>query len=219
MKNSELHELDKIFRRLKPIHFKRGEIIIRAGDAPPGIFYLKSGYVKVYSVSRSGEQLTLIIFKPGDIFPVSWAINNTKNEYFAETMTPAVLWRVGAEEFLDFISNKPKVLFELNRRIMERFLGLMRRMEYMVFGNAMDKVSSILLICAERFGEASRGKVIIDVGLTHNEIANLLGLSRETVSIEMKKLEKKGLISYRGRRIMINNEGRLRRESQPDFAK
>ncbi|MDP2632790.1 MAG: cyclic nucleotide-binding domain-containing protein, partial [Candidatus Curtissbacteria bacterium] len=87
MKNSELHELDKIFRKLKPIHFKRGEIIIRAGDAPPGIFYLKSGYVKVYSVSRSGEQLTLIIFKPGDIFPVSWAINSTKNEYFAETMT------------------------------------------------------------------------------------------------------------------------------------
>ncbi|MDP2632129.1 MAG: Crp/Fnr family transcriptional regulator, partial [Candidatus Curtissbacteria bacterium] len=179
----------------------------------------KSGYVKVYSVSRSGEQLTLIIFKPGDIFPVSWAINSTKNEYFAETMTPSVLWRTSVEEFLGFISNKPKVLFELNRRIMERFLGLMRRIEYMVFGNAMDKVSSILLICAERFGEASRGKVIIDVGLTHNEIANLVGMSRETVSIEMKKLEKKGLIVYRGRRIVINNERRLRKESQPDFAK
>lgn len=219
MKNSELHELDRIFRKFKPIHFKRGEIIIRAGDAPHGIFYLKSGYVKVYSVSRSGEQLTLIIFKPGDIFPVSWAINSTKNEYFVETMTPAVLWRAGVEEFLGLISNNPKVLFDLNRRMMERFLGLMKRMEYMVFGNAFDKVSSILLICAERFGEVSRGKAIIDVRLTHNEIANLVGMSRETVSIEMKKLEKKGLIGHRGRRIVINDERRLRKESQSDFAK
>lgn len=219
MKNSELHELDRIFRKFKPIHFKRGEIIIRAGDAPRGIFYLKNGYVKVYSVSRSGEQLTLIIFKPGDIFPVSWAINSTKNEYFVETMTPAVLWRAGVEEFLGLISNNPKVLFDLNRRMMERFLGLMKRMEYMVFGNAKDKVSSILLICAERFGEASRGKAIIDVRLTHNEIANLVGMSRETVSIEMKKLEKKGLIGHLGRRIVINDERRLRKESQSDFAK
>jgi len=217
VKKSGLHELDSIFSNLKPIHFKRGEIVIRAGDAPVGIFYLKSGYVKVYSVSRAGEQLTLIIFKPGDIFPVSWAINSAKSDYFVETMTPTVFWRTSAEEFLGQISDKPKVLLELNRRMMERFLGLMRRMEYMVFGNALNKVSSILLICAERFGDASKGKIIINVPLTHNEIANLVGMSRETVSIEMKKLEKKGLIGHQGRQIVINDERRLRKESQLDF--
>lgn len=208
-----LHELDLFFKKFRPLAYRRGEIIIRVGDPPPGIFYLKSGYVRVYSFSRSGEELTLIIFKPGDIFPVSWAINNAPSGYFVEAMTTAELWRVKREQFLEFVRDKPEILFELTRRMLVRFLGLMRRMEYLVFGNAYAKVASILVICAERFGEKRGRKIIIDVPLTHNDIANLIGVSRETVSIEMKKLERQGLLAYRGRLVEIKNPIKLRRES------
>ena len=208
-----LHDLDRFFEKFKSLHFKRGEIIIRADDEPQGIYYLKSGYVRVYSFSKNGEELTQIIFKPGDIFPVSWAINNIPSSYFVEAMTTASLFRVPREEFLRYVGDKPDILFELTRRMLVRFLGLMRRMEYLAFGNAYSKVASILLICAERFGEKRGNHVEIGVPMTHNDIANLVGMTRETVSIEMKKLEKKGLIAYRGRNLEIADLKKLRKES------
>lgn len=211
-----LHELDIFFSKFKPLHYKKGEVIFRAGDQPPGIFYLKAGYARVYSFSRSGEELSLILFKPGDIFPVSWAMNPAPIGYFAETMTTAELWRVSRNQFLEFVKDKPEILFELTRRMLERFLGLMKRMEHLVFGNARSKVASILLICAERFGKKIGGNIVIDVPLTHNDIATLVGMTRETVSIEMKKLELKNLIGYRGKRLIVKSRKGLMLESEID---
>lgn len=216
MEDILLHDLDLFFKKFKPLHFRRGDVIIRAGDQPQGIFCLKNGYVRVYSFSKNGEELTLIIFKPGDIFPVSWALHNMTSGYFVETMTVADLWRVPREQFLEFVHDKPDILFELNYRMLERFLGLMRRMEYLVFGNAHSKVASILLICAERFGEKAGRDIIIAVPLTHSDIASLVGVTRETASIEMKKIEKKGIIEYRGRHLVIKKMANLRQESLID---
>lgn len=155
----------------------------------------------------------MIIFKPGDIFPVSWAINKAVSGYFVESMTAAELWRIEREQFLEFVRNKPEILFELTRRMLERLLGLMRRMEHLVFGNAHSKVASILLICAERFGKKIGKDTVLDVPLTHNDIATLVGMTRETVSIEMKKMEKEGIIGYLRRMIIIKNMRRLKKES------
>lgn len=160
----------------------------------------------------------MIIFKPGDIFPVSWAIGDEPVSYFVEAMTVAELWRVPRDQFLEFVRDKPEILMDLTRRMLVRLLGLMRRMEYLVFGNANNKVASILLICAERFGRREGGKVTIEVPLTHSDIASLVGLTRETASIEMKKLEKSGLIGYRGRLVTILNSRGLRRQSMLDIA-
>lgn len=218
MKDQLLHKIDSFFAKYKSRNFKRGETILRAGDPPLGFFYLKRGYVRVYSISKNGEELTLIIFKAGDFFPIIWAINNTQNEYFVEAMTACTLVRVPREEFVSFVKSNPDVNFDLTRRTSVRLGGLMRRMEYLVFGNANNKVASILLICAERFGRQEGGKVVVEVPLTHSDIASLVGLTRETASIEMKKLENSGLIGYRGRLVTILNLKGLRRQSMLDIS-
>lgn len=210
------HSLDLFFAKFKLLRYKKGEVLFRAGEVPPGIFYLKSGYVKVYSFSKNGEELTLIIFQPGDIFPVTWAFNNIVSGYYVETMTEASLWKAPREEFLEYLSDKPQILIELTRRMLVRFLGLMRRMEYMVFGNAHSKIASIVLICAERFGQKAGNEVVIPIPLTHSDIASLVGLTRETASIELKKLEKKGLLYHRGKLITVKSMSTLRRESLSD---
>lgn len=147
---------------------------------------------------------------------MSWAINPTPIGYFVESMTAAELWRVPRELFLEFVRDKPEILFEVLKRMMERFLALMRRMEHLVFGNARSKVASILLICAERFGKKIGGNIVIDVPLTHNDIATLVGMTRETVSIEMKKLELKNMIGYRGKRLIVKSHRGLMLESEID---
>lgn len=213
MNAKSVEELGFFFSQFKKFNFKKREMILRVGDEPRGVMYLKRGYVRLYSISKEGEELTLIIYKPDDIFPIVWAINNTPNEYYFEAMTPSEIYRVPREKFLIFLKENPDVLFELTSKILSRFRGVLHRMEYLVFGNAYNKVASILLICAERFGGKEGSKIIIQVPLTHKDIANLLGVTRETTSLEIKKLARKGIIDYQGRLIMVKNPRALEKES------
>jgi len=216
VKDTFLHSLDLFFAKFKPLRYRKGEIILRAGEAPPGVLYLKRGFVRLYSISKQGEELTLIIFKPGDFFPIMWAINNMPNNYFLESMTFCEICRVPRAVFLAFIRDNPDVLYEMTKRIMIRFAGLLSRMEYLVFGNAYAKVASILAICAERFGRREKEGILVEVPLTHSDIATLVGVTRETASVEIKKIERKGLIAHKGRLLFVKNLRGLKRESLLD---
>lgn len=144
-----------------------------------------------------------------------WAIHAIPHEYYVEAISPTELRLAPRDEFIKFIKSNNDVLFELTSKILIRLGGLLRRMEYMVFGNAHNKVASIILICAERFGQKTiSGETIIGVSLTHKDIADLIGVVRETVSIEIKKLEKEGIIGYRGRHIFIKDPRRLKAKSK-----
>ena len=186
---------------------------MRPGDIPLGIYFLKKGYVRLYSIFESGEELTLIIFKSNDFFPVAWAINNDPNEYYLEAMTDAELYRAPKDDLLKFLSLSPEVFFEFTSRMLYRMSGVLKRMEYLVFGNAYQKVASMILICASRFGEKNGNKLTIQLSLTHKDIANLLGITRETVSLEIKKLKEKGVVVYRGRYIIVEDINKLQKES------
>jgi len=205
-------KFENFFSDFKKFFFKKGETILRADDEPKGVLYLKKGYVKLYSLSKDAQELTLIIFKAKNIFPLMWAINSTPNAYYLEAMTAVELYRAPREKFLNFIKNNSDVLFELTGRILTRFGEALNRMEYAIFGHARSKVASIILICAERFGIKHKKGIIIQVPLTHQDIASLIGVARETVSIEMEQLGGKGLIRRQGKYLVIKDIQKLKRE-------
>lgn len=206
-------KLEDFFSKYKLFRYQKGEAILRPGDTPQGVYLIKKGYVRLYSISENGEELTLIIFKPNDFFPLMWAINNTENTEYLEAMTSVEIWRSPKDKFLEFIKTNPDVFFELTSRILVRLGGLLERMQYLVFGSAYEKVASILLICVERFGKKEGKHTVIQVPLTHSDIARLIGVARETASIEMKKMERKRLIAYRGRLLIVKNKRRLEKEA------
>lgn len=185
-----------------------------AGEDIQGVYFLKKGFLRLYSVSSEGEEFTLIIFRPGDIFPVSWAIADIKSNYFLEALTRIEVWRAQKSKFVELASENPDVLLEILNKITVRLMSVLRRMEYLVFGDACNKVASILLILSERFGEKTKTGVEIKVPLTHKDIAALLGVARETVSLEMENLKEKGIIEYSRKIVSIKSPIRLKRESQ-----
>lgn len=213
MSNSVSERLREFFSKFKKYHYKKGEVILRGGDNPQGVYFIDKGYVRDYSISKDGEELTLIIFKPQDFFPMQWVFNNNPNSHYFDAMSAVELWRCPKEDFINFIEENPEIFFELTSHITLRLGGILQRMEYLAFGNAYEKVASILMICADRFGKKERGEIVIQLVLSHRDIANLLGLTRETTSIEIKKLERKGLIGYHGRLLVVKNKKGLECES------
>lgn len=210
MQKVAFEKLLDFFAQSKKLHYKKGEVILRSEDPPRGIFFIDKGYVREHSLSSAGKEFTLIIYKPEDFFPLNWALHKTPYTYYLEAITHVEAYCANRESFVQFIHENPDVLFELTSRIVTRLGGLMTRMEYLVFGTAFAKVASIIVICAERFGDREGKSIIIKFPFTHKVIANLIGISRETASIEVKKIERLGLIGYRGRHLVIKNLTKLK---------
>ena len=213
MQKDPQQKLEQFFSQFKRFYYKRNEVIIRPDDVPSGVFYLSRGYVKLYTLSESGQELSLIIFKPGDFFPMIWTFKDVIPCQYCETMTSVELYRTSKEKFKEFVQENPEVLWDVTGKILIRLLGLLERMEYMVFGNAHQKVASILAICAERFGVKKGREVIVKVPLTHRDIASLIGLTRETTSIELKKLQQLKIISKKEGLFSVTNIEKLKSEA------
>lgn len=207
----------KLFENLyashKPLRFKKRDIILHADDKTSEVYYIKSGYVRVYRISELGEELTVTILKPHDIFPFIWGEEDFPNQYYLEAITPLEVWRFPKVQFLLFLRSHPDFYYDLANRLMVRFEGILTRMEYLITGRAYNKVAVTLLTCAKKFGIWQQNQVVVDVPLTHKDIATLVGITRETTCLEMKKLERKGLISHLGRLLVIKDMKRLEEES------
>lgn len=208
-----LKKVENFFSQYKPQRFKRREIVLSADELPSNVFYIISGYVRVYRISEFGEELTITILKPHDLFPISWGIDHSPNPYYLETITPLEVYKVPQEYFLRYIRSQPDTFYELASRMLNRFDRLLSRMEYLVTGRAYTKVASTILVCANSFGQKQGQNIILNIPLTHRDIAALVGITRETTCLEMKKLEKKGLIAHLGRQLIIRDLKKLEEES------
>ena len=201
--------LKQFFLKHKKLIYKKGSTILYADDIPVGVYYLLEGFIKDTSVSPEGQEFTLIIFKPEEVFPYQYAFNNFPNAHSFTTMTQCTVVRCGREEFLSFMYQNPDVLFMITQKVLIRLGGILTRLENMAFGSAYQKVASIIEILGERFGKSEDGYIKIMLPLSHKDIAELIGLTRETVSVEMKKLEDQGIIQKSAQRYCIRRPRKL----------
>lgn len=213
MGKDKIVNLASFFASFTSIFFKKGEIILRAGDTPQGVYCVRKGYIRLYTTCLDGKEFTFLIYKSGDFFPVVWSLQSEPSQYYFQALTPVELKRAPKSSFVEFILKNPEALLELTQGIVRRSQAALRRIEYLVFGNAYQRLSSLLFGLGRQFGKKERKNIVIQAPLTHTDLAALLGLTRETVSIEMKKLERQGIIVYKKRLIAIKNLTKLHKES------
>lgn len=206
--------LDNFFSQYPVLQYDKNQIIIHADDIPSGIFYIKSGFVKMSAILETGREITLNIFKPGACFPMIWAITDIPDNYYYKTVTATEIQRAPRGMLLDFVKKNPDELFELTKRILRGVKGLLINIEHQLSGDSYHRVIAALVLAAKRFGvKGKKGLIIIKLPMTHQEIADIAGITRETVSLVMVKLENKKIISYKKRILSINDLEALNGES------
>ncbi|KKQ36989.1 MAG: Cyclic nucleotide-binding domain protein [Candidatus Roizmanbacteria bacterium GW2011_GWA2_37_7] len=198
-------EFEIFYRQFSVRKYKKGEILIRADDDPQGIFCLTKGYVRQFSISKTGIELTLQILKPITYFPLIWAINGAPNIYFYEALTAVEVGRAPKEQVVSFINDKPVIILELMSKLLGDYAETLSRIEHLVFSDAYRRVISVLLYIAKNFGVESSKGIIVNHRFTQQDIATLVGVTRETASIEIGKIEKKKLVKYIDHSMLFGN--------------
>lgn len=201
MEDQISQKLDAFFNNFTPVKEESGFILIHAEESPTGVFYLKKGLVRQYVISPKGEEITLNIFRPKAFFPLMWAINGTPNKYYFEAISEIEGWRAPAEEVVTMIKNNPDVMYDLLARLYKGVDGLLGRMTNLMVGNARAKVIFTIMNMHDRFNKNAEQAIPFES--THKDLASISGVTRETFSREIKKLEEEGLLKMEKGNITI----------------
>lgn len=201
-------KIDAIFQAGNTKEYSPGELILR-GEDPDGVVFIESGFVKVYSISDSGGRYVHVLYKNGEIFPLIWALKDIRRRIFYEAATDVTVRKLSKESFLKVIRNDAKIANQILGQLAEQFYVFADRLDNLQYKPAEERIIHRLLFLAARFGKRNSQGVLIDAPTTHEFIAESINLARETVSRELEKLEKSGLIQRQQNHIVIMSVDKL----------
>ena len=184
-----------LFNRGTKLAYKKGEFIIRPGETQSGIFYIVSGIVKAYDITKYGEENLLIIRKAGDIIGLTWAITGEERSIIYSTLSPTELRHITREEFHAFLHNNPEAALPLIDKIVEMYKLHSERILNLEYRSVRERIISFLLGISKKFGKQVENGLLLDVPLRHQDIASSISATRETTSRELSVLERQGLIA------------------------
>lgn len=204
-------KLDKFFAGFPVRNYDKRQILIQANNDPDGVFYLKKGQIRQYDINERGDEIVVNVFKPGAFFPMAVAINHSKNQYFYETTVPSEVIIAPQKTVVSFLHKNPDVTYDLLTRLFSGAEAIERRMAHLMGGRTRNVILHELIIECKRFGSRT-GFDSYRLDIHEDELARRLGLTRETVSRELRKLKKQELINIDHKGIIIKKLGRLKEE-------
>lgn len=209
-----IQKVDGFFQKFDTATFTKGQIILHPETPIRSVFYIKKGIVSMYTISSEGEEIILTIFRPHSYIPIMLILATTENRYYFKALENCELVKAPIQSVLDFLHKDSEVLFELTTRFAQAICGLLIRIEELTTASAGGKISNLLLYFAEKFGERHQGGIRITPVLTHEDIAHWIGTTRETVSRQLKKMQKQGVIKVLDKHIFIPDVDTFKKQVQ-----
>lgn len=195
-------KIEQFFSQYSLRKYPKGQILILNGSPATHIFHLESGIVKQYDISYRGDEVILNLFKPPAFFPMSLAINGGESLYTYEAKTALELRQAPLEDAVQFLKNNPDVLFDLLSRVYSGVDGLLARVTHLMSSSARERLLFELLIECHRFGEKQPDESY-KLNISEKELGARAGLSRETISREMSKLSRDGVVIIEKHQITV----------------
>ena len=196
-----------------------GTIFIKAHESPLAVYYLTSGVIKQSLHTTTGNEIIVNMYKPPAFFPLTWALTDASNRHTYQSITKCTGFKVAREEVRTFLQQQPEVLFDLTHRLLKGLDALLLKTEHLMAGTARSTIALALLQLSQLFNErfalhASKSTTNLPTTfsaelttlvfpVTHQELAQMTGLSRETVTRELTLLQKEKIVSLKQQQISI----------------
>jgi CRP-like cAMP-binding protein len=192
------------------MHFSKEETIINGIDEPEGIYLIKKGFVKAYSVSWGGHANLLLIHEAGEFIPLPWALDGAHTTgLFYEAMTDVTVLRASKDKLRAAMGNNAWLAQEILKQTVNIITVYTQRIQTLEHRTARGRIIAELLYLADRFGKPRGTQILIDAPITHQDIADSINMNRETASRALEVLFKEGLIDQKDHLFSILNVPKL----------
>lgn len=203
-------QLSEVAGRLQRRSFAHG-VTLYHQDMPGMMLYMiEEGSVRVFSIGRTGQELTLAIFGAGDIFGELSILDTKHHSATAITLTSTVVWLLPRSDLETLMDRYPVITDAMIQLLVARVRSTTHHVEAMTFQDIQGRLAYEMLNLAERHGCEVGEKIVIKIPLTQGDLATIVGATRESVNKSLSALRSQNLVQVDGTEITVLNPDGLR---------
>lgn len=211
MKSDYPTQIKQLFADGRKKVYPKHQLIQYEGDPLTYVYLIKRGYVKAYTILDSGETRTMMLMSAGDIFPMAFSESldweNYKIRYFYQSLVDTELLVLPSRALRDMIEKEKDMMMTYMTYLAASNQAVIGQLEVMKNKKAIDKVGMLLPYLISKAGQQIKpGLYQLELKLSHQEIADLSGVTRETTTTLIKQLEKYGIIDQSRTKWRINTK-------------
>ncbi len=191
--------------------YKKGDIIIHEGDIGEAFFFVKTGKVKIFKTSFDGRDITLNILGEGSIFAEVTLFNDIDYPATVEVLEDSEIGAILNGDIENLILQNNELALQIIKILNKRLFRSQTAVKDMAFSDTYIRITKTLIDLCKRHGIETKNGIEIDTSITRQDIANMVGTSRETVSRVMSALKKDGLVLTYSKKILIIDINKLQK--------
>jgi CRP/FNR family transcriptional regulator, cyclic AMP receptor protein len=189
--------------------FPKGAAIYLPTDQADCVFLLAEGRIRLCSITPDGKQAILGFIEPGEVFGELALFHSNSHEERAESATTSTVVLLPGEVVRQFMENCPQLAIGITKLIGFRRARIERRLRSLLFRSNRDRLIQLLLELADQYGKKHALGILIGISLTHQELASIIGATRESVTMTLGDLQSEGLIQVARQKLVIMEIARL----------
>jgi CRP/FNR family cyclic AMP-dependent transcriptional regulator len=190
--------------------YPKGSLLFVEGEEPRGVFILCSGRAKLTTSSTEGKTLIVKIAEPGEVLGASATILGKPYEVSAETIEPSQLNFIKRDDFQKFLNGHAEACMHTAQQLSEKYHSAQREIRSLGLSQTTsEKLARLLLDWCDRSGEQTTKGIRLKVLLTHEEIAQMIGTTRETVTRLLSDFKRKKIIDVKGSSFFVLSKPQL----------
>jgi CRP/FNR family transcriptional regulator len=191
--------------------YPQGAVLFVEGQMPRGIFVLCKGSVKLSINSPNGRTMIVKLAEPGEVLGLSATISGKPYEVTAETIDPCQVNFVKRDDFLRFLKDDVEACFKVAEQLSDKYHNACQEVRTLGLSHsASEKLANLLLEWSCKNGESAKAEPRLKLRLTHEEIAQMIGTSRETVTRLFAEMKRRQIVQSKGSTLLIRNTAALR---------
>lgn len=202
-------QLATVSEKFREQGYKKGDIVFFEEDTGKYMYIIKEGRVKVSRLLPSGKEMILAFHEPGEYFGEMSLIDGGTTPATVTAVTPATILYMTRQEFMEMVENYK----ELNRALLKMLCTRCReawgQIEVLTFNNADARIRTALYNLCQKKGVKTDKGTMIGMHLTHKELADMTGISRETATRVLSHLQSENIVSVDARHFLISDPERL----------
>ncbi len=192
-----LKEIEKFAHLFHERAFEPKELVFADGDLGDAVYLLKTGHVRLYRITEDGKELTLAILGPGDVFGELALFGITQRRMFAQALEEAHICTASVDALTRLMGHHPRLTAMVATEIAKRRSEMEARVADFAYGSVRARLLHALHRLHQEHGETRPdGKIRIDIRLSHRELGELVGTTRETCTVECGKLQETGALCF-----------------------
>ena len=169
--------------------FSKNEVLIQGDEEPEGVYLIKTGYVKAYTISRTGQINLLLIHGADEIMPLPWALDGAqKLGVYYEAMSDVTIISSSKDDLRKAMASNSWLTEQIMRQLVSTFTVYAQRISSLEYRLPRERVIARLLDLADRFGKPVSEGIVIQAPITHQDIADSINMTRETASRALEQL-------------------------------